>query len=280
MIALIIEASNQSSLTRHIATILEEASFCGYSIKIFSDKNLENTFEEIHSCRITKILAMSSREEPRNRISTFAARLKLDLVFLFEHPHNGFPCVTLDNEKAGIMAVQHLASLGHRKIAMCCSPLKYYYQKERLAGYLAGMRAVGLEVQDEWVNFSDCYDEVARSFLQLPSRIRPTAFYCIADGIGLRIQHQALRLGYAIPEDFSVCGFGNLDLCGCAYAPLTSIDESWQERGKAAVHLLLGKIPAKEIPEDKYIKIAPTLVVRESTAPCREKKEKISGRAI
>ena len=38
---------------------------------------------------------------------------------------------------------------------------------------------------------------------------RPTAFFCAHDGLALTVVSELLRLGYRIPEDASVVGFGD-----------------------------------------------------------------------
>ena len=256
----------------NLTGILQEASRFNYGIKIYSDADLDDVFGEINSNRIDFVLSMSVDHAKREITANHARRLGLHLVFLYEHPHEEFPCVNLDNVRAGEIAVEHLVSLGHRRIALACSAHRFFYQQERHQGFLSGMRHAGLTVDPELIccGGDDSEDRIRR-VLSLPAEQRPTAFFCIADGLAMQVQRIAVRLGLNLPDELSVVGLGNSEACRDVFVPLTSIDENFEERGHLAVDLVLGKLPAAQCSEDGYYLTVPRLVIREST--CRIKPE-------
>lgn len=274
VIALIADAaaSGRLLLSMNLTGILQEASRFNYGIKIYSDADLDDVFGEINSNRIDFVLSMSVDHAKREITANHARRLGLHLVFLYEHPHEEFPCVNLDNVRAGEIAVEHLASLGHRRIALACSTHLFFYQKERHQGFLSGMRHAGLTVDPELIccGGDDSEDRIRR-VLSLPAEQRPTAFFCIADGLAMQVQRIAVRLGLNLPDELSVVGLGNSEACRDVFVPLTSIDENFEERGHLAVDLVLGKLPDAQRLEDGYYLTVPRLIVREST--CRIKPE-------
>lgn len=56
-----------------------------------------------------------------------------------------------DNEAGGRMAAERLLALGHRRIALIHAPLGLNFAMQRYAGYVAGLRAAGIEPDPELI---------------------------------------------------------------------------------------------------------------------------------
>ena len=85
---------------------------------------------------------------------------------------------------------------------------------------------------------------------------------------------QACRTaGLRVPQDISVAGFNNQDICLMTTPQLTSIDQQIPGTVDAAINLLLPQIGRPLRARPLLHTIAPLLVVRESTgaAPARRR---------
>ena len=61
------------------------------------------------------------------------------------------------------------------------------------------------------------------------------------------------RLGVRIPEDVSVIGFDDIDLCEIVNPTLTTIKQPKTEMGRCAAHLLLDLMQNEHVPDGKHI---------------------------
>ncbi len=191
-----------------------------------------------------------------------------DNNFLQSVEEAGVPCVEIsgtgrylvlpDNEGGAEAAVEHLAALGHRRIAhwTCGGGVA---ADARRAGFEAAARRLGVQT------FFARSEEEATNVLRQPERERPTALFafndywaCVALGI-------ARKLGLCVPDDLSVVGFDNKILAETAYPPLTTINNPLEAIADAAVALLQTRLRGEE-PEEPRQVLPAHLVVRGSTA--------------
>jgi LacI family transcriptional regulator len=92
----------------------------------------------------------------------------------------------------------------------------------------------------------------------------PKAFICSNDNAAIILINALSLMGYAIPEDVSVIGFDNIDLCKMITPNLTTINVDRNLMGKKAVRKLIFKINDPNRPAEQTI-MNVELVVREST---------------
>ncbi|GAA3613830.1 LacI family DNA-binding transcriptional regulator [Microlunatus ginsengisoli] len=195
----------------------------------------------------------------------------------------GFPVVVVDpvrvgrtqcvsigatNFTGGVTAVEHLLSLGHRRIAHAAGPVSVECSHARLAGYHSALRQAAIEVDDTLVTHSlFTYDggrAVAARLLDRPDP--PTAVFAACDEIALGIVEEARRRSIRVPEDLSVIGFDDSFLASRSAPPLTTVAQPLLEMGRLAVRSLTQLI-AGDVVATRHLELATHLVVRDSTAP-------------
>lgn len=221
--------------------IMLEASHWKYSVKVFSDDDLESAFRSIEENRIDKVVFHSINQEKREQAAVLAEKYSMQLVYSLERGHHGFPAVNVDNTETTCKMVHYLAEHGHRRIGLLCVPHKFHYVQDRHAGYLLGMKECGLAVDPKWICCSDNASESVEKMLRLPADRRPTAYVAAADSLAANAQKAALEHGLRIPEDFSVMGIGDTEIGKYTFRKLTTMNESQLESGKMLVKLLLGQ---------------------------------------
>ena len=221
--------------------IMLEASHWKYSVKVFSDDDLESAFRSIEENRIDKVVFHSINQEKREQAAILAEKYSMQLVYSLERGHHGFPAVNVDNTETTCKMVHYLAEHGHRRIGLLCVPHNFHYVRDRHAGYLLGMKECGLAVDPKWICCSDNASESVEKMLRLPADRRPTAYVAAADSLAANAQKAALEHGLRIPEDFSVMGIGDTEIGKYTFRKLTTMNESQLESGKMLVNLLLGQ---------------------------------------
>ena len=185
--------------------------------------------------------------------------------------------IVSDWVKAGRDAVEHLVSLGHKRIAMIAGTEGVLTGDDRVAGYRQAMAAHGLSVGGGYLvrcDFSDFTEaggeRAMRRLLELP--VPPTAVFTATDMMALGAIKACRQRGVRVPEDISLVGTGIDDM---AYARLirprlTLMSMPYYEAGRAAGARLLGRIRGDNGPRQTIV-LESKLVVRESTAaPTKE----------
>jgi DNA-binding LacI/PurR family transcriptional regulator len=105
---------------------------------------------------------------------------------------------------------------------------------------------------------------LAASFVAEPNR--PTAFLALNDEIAIGALHGLQQAGLRVPEDASVAGFNNQEICLMPTPTLTSVDQRVDETVGSAVDLLLEQAD-RPFARPRVRMIEPLLVVRGSTGP-------------
>ncbi len=221
--------------------------------------------------RVDGIVMASARRD--GRALQRLQQLGVPFILLNRRGGEADPCVIGDDEEGTRLAVQHLAALGHRRIACICAPSVIDTAVRRRAAFLEAMAALGLAVEPAWLVVASPGDSqggeaAVRALLGLPEAQRPTALFCAA-GLTTSLQTLAAlqRLGQRIPADVSVVGFDDSPLLDYLSPPLTTVRMPHAAMGARAVELLLAHLQGQQIPRETCLEERPELVLRNSTGP-------------
>lgn len=170
------------------------------------------------------------------------------------------------DHEAGAAVASYLLELGHRDIAFVHGAPRYRGRIERLSG----MREVLERRRD--TSFHDVRFEPELSFTQhlralWAAGIRPTAFFCAHDGLAVTVVSELLRLGYHIPEDASVIGFGDYSSATQISPQLTTVTLQGFERGQVCVRLLDDRLNHRLPRHPVRIMLTGELIHRASSGP-------------
>lgn len=165
--------------------------------------------------------------------------------------------------------VQHLAVLGHRKIAFISGPLKLWSAGARRAAFTECIRLAGITVNPDWIIEGDHTLDGGRDAMQrlLSLREQPTAIICSNDMTAIGVQHALFEANLKVPDDFSLVGFDDIHLAEYTIPPLTTVRMSCKNLAVAAVNSLLGQIQQEQEPGALQSQpVVPTrLIVRQTT---------------
>jgi LacI family transcriptional regulator len=178
------------------------------------------------------------------------------------------PAVSAAHSAGADLAVKHLLSLGHRRIAAITGPRGWIATEDRLRGFHAALAAAGILPERELVVEADFQIEpglrATRRLLDLHDP--PTAIFAFNDNIAIGAMQAARERGVRVPQDLSVVGFDDLEAAEIVTPALTTVRQPLAEMGRMAVSLLERLIEGQRI-EALHVELRTQLVVRESTAP-------------
>ncbi len=217
--------------------------------------------------QVDGIIAATARRDHRLHDALLEAGIELVLV---NRRQEELPVssATADDLMGMRLSVEHLASLGHRRIAHLAGPLDYSTGLDRHEGFHEAMRAAGLEPDPEIVLVAEAFTESegARLCGQLISDGRQfTAVAAANDLLALGCYDVFADRGVSCPADISVVGFNDMPFAARFNPPLTTIHIPHYEIGKAAAELMLERLQDGES-QPRDIRLEPSLTVRESTA--------------
>ena len=179
-------------------------------------------------------------------------------------PNGITPAVWVDDEAAMVAAVEHLVSMGHRRIARVGGNPDFLYTEVRRKAFFAAARAARLDPQDV-VNSSLRGEAATRELLGSPRP--PTGIVYDDDASAAGAVAVARRLGYSIPDDLSVIGWDDSLLCELVQPPLTALHRDILRYGGLCARQLVMVIEGQQ-PGDLQ-GTETKLVVRGSTGPPR-----------
>ena len=167
-------------------------------------------------------------------------------------------------------AAEHLLDLGHERIGFITGPFHLKSHQDRLDGYYSALGRRGIPRDPDLVRYGDSLVDGGEVFggelLDLPDR--PSAIISCSDEQAYGVYIAARERGLSIPEDLSVVGFDDVDLCRWVSPQLTTVHQPLAGMAATATQLVFSLARGEDIP-NRRVQLASELVVRSSTAPPR-----------
>jgi len=211
---------------------------------------------------------------PKSRLQAIARSAPVVLVGRYSRSRE-LDCVVDDDAAGAAMVVEHLAGLGHERIAHISgdpetgrnSTPSTLPHIRRAEGYEAAMRALGLGEHVRTV--PGPYSEEggyrgARALIEAGPR--PTAIFAGSDVTAMGALAALEEAGLRVPEDVSLAGYDNTSLAALRHVSLTSVDQPGQTMGAMAARLLLERVE-KGRTDPIQTTVSPVLVPRSTTGP-------------
>lgn len=195
---------------------------------------------------------------------------------------SGLPSVSVDQVAGARLAVQHLLELGHRTVWHIAGPNDWLEARDRIEGWRRALEEAGAMVppiiSGDWSARSGY---VAGSALANNREV--TAVFVANDQMALGLLRALHERGVRVPEDISVVGFDDIPEAEFMLPPLTTIRQDFDEVGRRSMATLLELLDASDRASRPVAgasgngkpatvppiaaPVAPTLVLRQSTAP-------------
>ena len=188
--------------------------------------------------------------------------------------------IAIDNEAGIREGLNHLFSLGHRKIAFLKGHVDSIDTESRWAAVRSVAKSLSLRVDNKLVvqlerlgmQQTSAIEEGAAAAEKLLAYSRDfTAVVAFNDMSAIGAMHRLRDAGLRVPDDISVVGFDDVIAARIAYPQLTTIRQPLREMGECASRELIKGIEEDGL-KSSYIKMTPVLVQRDSTRQVCQKK--------
>lgn len=172
--------------------------------------------------------------------------------------------VDVDNVHGARMAVEHLVSLGHRRIGFINGPSVLASSEDRLKGYCSVLSDHGIPYDANLVRIGDT--SIGSGHKAMESLLNTqdiSAVFVASDLMAVGVIGAINEHGKNVPNDISVVGFDDIPLAGALNPPLTTIRQFAYEKGAVATDMLI-KLIGKDS-EEQMPRIEAEIIVRYST---------------
>lgn len=218
------------------------------------------------SRRVDGLIVVGSATDPR---PSLGHNLPVPVVYAYapsESPKD--VSITSDNVGAGRLAVEHLLTCGHTRIAHITGDPAYKAAQDRAHGATQALAAAGLKLVGGQTYFGAWNEAWGRGAARMVHRQYPDvdAIFCGSDQIARGVMDALRELGRDVPGDVSVIGFDNWEVLATNARPeLTSVDMNLERIGVVAAQHLFKAIDGTR---GGGIEALPCrIVTRSSTAP-------------
>lgn len=231
--------------------------------------------KEMMNLRVSGIVAAPPFTSDRPRLPRFWQDLlhsNVSFVLVNRHLKPAiFHQVSADYDSGVRMAVEALASMGHRRVAYISGHPALLPIRQRLTTFRRFARKYDFDQSPEL--FADSELNSAGGFeacrrLWNAQRKKPTAIVAFSDTVCVGALRFLLQQKVDVPGDVSLIGFDGTALTEFTTPTLSTIETPMYEIGQQAFGLLLGAIEGKySFPQDLNLPVR--LVLRESVSPLR-----------
>lgn len=225
-----------------------EDAFGAGQMSIFLCDAREDAIREQHhlrallSRRVDGLIVVGSNTDPR---PSLGRDLPVPVVYAYAPSLDPQDCSVIpDNVSAGAIAVQHLLSLGRRRIAHISGDVTYSAAQDRALGAAQALAEAGLETRGpvRYGSWTEAWGRAATAAV-LDEDPEVDALICASDQIARGALDTLRDLGRRVPEDVAVIGFDNWEVMTSGARPqLTSIDMNFEMLGRRAAQRLVEAI--------------------------------------
>jgi LacI family transcriptional regulator len=175
--------------------------------------------------------------------------------------------VLLNNARGSFECTRHMIRAGYKEIAIITGDLKLQTARERLQGYKRALREAGLKLREELILKGDFRQESGYRLAKdlLSWRKRPSAILVCNGVMTLGVLKAFEELRVRCPADIGLATFDDFIEETAFHPHLTTVVQPSYEIGRRAAALLIERVEGRLARLPLTVRIAPTLVPREST---------------
>ena len=270
LIGIVVPELQHETFTSFIKFTEESAKVQGYNL-VFGSTNMDpDTEEKLIENLIQRNIdgIIFSRVSDKSRVLKVINRAKIPSVIIDRSLEiENIPAVVLNNYGAGVMAADHLLSLGHKKFACITGPLDISISRERLAGFRDTILSRGGQLDEKNIFEGSFKFESGGSGVDylMDSNSVFTALWAHNDYMAIGAMNRLIARGISVPADISVMGLDNIEHSWMIKPALTTIAQPFQKMCEKAVELII-RMKRKSKIENIRVVLDSELIIRETSA--------------
>ena len=242
----------------------------GYHVLVFmasnSDDNIDTVLDEILDYQVDGIITASVGISAKLASRCVAAGVPV-VNFNRAEELAGVDAVTSDNFGGGRMVADLLIAGGHARPGCIAGWEGASTQRDREAGFRAGLTAAGVDLfaRDSGNFDTETARAAARRMFDRPADQRPDCVFVANDHMAFMVM-DVLRfeLGMSVPDDVSVVGFDDVPPASWGAYDLTTVRQRANKMVDATVAAILNRIDDPSAPPRRVVVDVP-LIIRGST---------------
>ena len=250
----------------------DEASQFGLTVTLGNsdeDPTREATYLDLFEQQRVYGVVISAYADISERLSRLKKRGIPAVLVDRSSPDGAFSSVSVDDLAGGTLAVEHLISLGRRRLAFVGGPMGIRQVADRLEGARAAVAAhpdVSLEVIEIDALSVLAGRAAGADVVGRAPGDRPDAIFAANDLVSMGLLQAFAMQGadVAVPGQIALIGYDDIDFASAAVVPLSSIRQPSALIGRTAVEILLAEAEDPSAPPQQVV-FQPELVVRAST---------------
>ncbi|MGD9963856.1 MAG: LacI family DNA-binding transcriptional regulator [Candidatus Izemoplasmatales bacterium] len=196
-----------------------------------------------------------------NRIKDYLA-LNIPMIEIDHNLSDEIPSITSNNFLGGKLAAEKLVNSGCKKIIHFRGPSGLVTVQDRTSGFQSVLKNKNIESYTYDLAFLSPDPEDIES--KVLAHLDADAIFCDSDVIAILAIQSLKRANKRVPEDVQVIGFDNIQLSSMMEPKLTTIEQSTDQIGKAALLSIMKLINGEKL-EYLHQTIDVKLIERETT---------------
>ena len=257
--------------------IADEIGNAGYSLLLLTD-SLERAEGGLRDAPMDAALLLGCSTDLDPAVRVLSQR-QVPLIGVEAEPRQGLPMVDIDNRAGMRRLAEHLAELGHERVAVITlpmdrdhtrGPLTQVWQDSSVAytglERLSGVRDVFPNAPAEVAAGSLIEEGLIAARALLDAEPGLTAIVGQSDLLALGAIQAVEERGLRVPEDISVAGFDGARIDGLSRHRLTTVVQPSVEKGRAAARLALAALAGEPV---ENVAFTTELRIGDTTAPPR-----------
>lgn len=210
-------------------------------------KNVEKSLGLLLASRVDGIIYIGVH--PRD-VGHILPPQNIPIVYVYAYTNSEDYCVNYDDFQGAKLAVDYLAEMGHKNIALLCGSINSVAAHKRLMGYQETLMLRHLTFRPEYIcagnwHYADGYRNCVH-LLELPEP--PTAIFSMSDLMAYGALNACLDRNLRVPDDISIHGFDSLEHSAYTHPALSTVQLPLWEMGMKSMETLLCAINQEQLP--------------------------------
>ncbi|WP_341887090.1 LacI family DNA-binding transcriptional regulator [Variovorax sp. YR752] len=218
--------------------------------------------------RIDGLIVVSTGADEDDSLATQLRGLRIPTVLVDrEIADPACDLVETAHMQGGLLAVRHLLSLGHKRIACIGGPTGVTSSEQRIEGWRMALAETGSAPNADallWRGGFTSQGGYEAMHAILRTEQKPSAVFVCNDLMAIGALRAAHESGVRVPDELSIVGFDDIELSAYTSPPLTTVAQPKERIGALAVDMLLERMGGKRRDARKVV-LQPELRVRAST---------------
>jgi LacI family transcriptional regulator len=176
--------------------------------------------------------------------------------------------VDIDNISSARQAVNHLLTLGCRRIVTISGPMNMIAAEDRLEGYRIAMQEAGIQPPEEWIATGGFSQDGGYAAMQRLLNQQPDAVFAASDAMAIGAMRAMQEAGINVGREIALVGFDDVPFAARTSPPLTTVRQPIEALGQNAVEILVNQLKTGNL-EPSHRLLPTELIVRESCGGCQ-----------